>query len=287
MVMLRSRTVSYNTLYTDPFNLFTTQGQFDITIPADWDNSSFSPTFDINVTGGIVCPGDSPLGLYMLAKFEFATVNGGSIITAPTSSDGFAYLPGAVTNTWGTASSDPITTAGIDQPFSTISLGPNEISGQNDVLIDGAAYGFPGDGFVTGAFLPSIQGPCGWVPNINSTQAGAGVKLVAGQTASMYVSIYLDIGDDTFPDREAYGVIQSISYTYKGTTVEVPLSSVHVGFGGGGPVLPYPPSRYSDTPIDFNPLRPVEAVLPPTSFSGQDLFLDGVVAVQRTQGHIF
>jgi hypothetical protein len=279
MAYLRSPTITYTTQNTAPFNLYTAQGQFDITIPADWDNTVFSPTLDINVVGGIVCPGDPPLGLNMLVKFEFATVDGGSIITAATSPDGFSYLPGAVTNVWGTASSSPITTAGLDQTFSTISISPNEISGGNDVLIDGTAYGFPGDGFGTGfAPVPSaIQGPIGWVPNIYQTNADAGVKLVAGQTATLGVTIYFTIDDNTFPDREAYGAIQSISYTYNGTTVSVPITSVYVGFGGGGPVLPYPPAEYDNTPIDFNPLRLVEATVPPIAYSGQDLFLEGVV----------
>jgi hypothetical protein len=276
MAYLRGPTVSYN-IQNGDFNLYTAVGQVDITVPADWDNTSSFDPWTFSVTGGWVLGDEAPDGLYAFIQMSFVTVDGGSAITADVSSDGLGYLPGAVVRYWGTFSMlETWETAGLDQT-GTLSFDPTQASSQNATLIDGTAYGFPGDGFVDNAAISPIQGPIGWAPSIINAGASTGPKLQAGQTVTLGLSLYGSVDNDTFPDRTAWAALQSITATYKGTSVEIPITDVWVGFGGGGPVSPYPSSVNPDAPYDFNALRAVNTSVPPESTFSQDLFLEGVV----------
>ncbi len=289
MSYLRGPTVSYN-IQDANFNLYTSIGGVDLTVPADWDNTDSGDQWEFTFTGGVIVPGDEPLGLFAFVQINFDTVDGGSLISAGISPDGLALLPGATVRQWGTyATAETWEIAGLDQ-VGTIGFDPTTASTNNDVLIDGAPQGFPGDGMVDNGGIYPIQGPIGWAPAIAvaGVSPPAGAKLVAGQTVTVGLSLWFSVDDNTFPDRLAYGVLQTITATYKGTSVVVPITDVVVGFGDGGSVSPYPAIANPDTPYLFNAARPVSFSAPPESTFSQDLYLEGALpATQRTQGHIF
>lgn len=286
--MLRSRSVSFND--TDGnFTLFTTVGFCDVTIPADYDSGGSEPIIFV-LTGGLLADGTAPDTFDGSLELGMFTVDGGSLLTATVSPDGFGLLPAARVVTFGLGGFSPEwDTLGLGQVTNPYGIGGFFPAGGNQrgaVLVDGASQGFPGTGFKHNVsdFAP-WTGPIGWTPDcdkVGNEVAANTEYLQPGQVATLFLQMFVESTDEANPDRKLYGLVEGLTMSYNGTTVDIDVDAFKVGFAAGGSFTAVPSGTFG-TPV-FNPLRTVEAILPNLSDPNQDFYLTEVATARRPAG---
>lgn len=275
---LRTLSVSINSQNANPDLFQTGHGWVDFVVPANFDNTSVDP-MTITFVGGILADGPSPNSCDGEISMRLQTINGGSILTAPLSADKLGFQVGATYLDFlsgGPRRTFIINGFGLNQA-GTIDFAGTKTNDSGALLQDGAAQGFPGDGMrhdVT--FNPPIIGPMGWYPDLgyNGGVEIQNQKLNAGQTVTMQIDFFAESDDFAHPDRLVYGVIQTITVSYRGTDYDVPIRNVRVGWAVGGAVSPYPPGTFTVPPYAFNPRRVVVPIVPPIASPFQDFFLE-------------
>ena len=274
---IRGPSVSVNNLAAN-FDLFNTLGFFDFVLPADWDNSPAGGSLDIEIIGGVLADdGVAPPGgtFDVFCQWWLDTVNGGSWIGGALSASGNGFAVGAVGREWfgqGLATSFGYGLGQTDTGF----YSTDNVSVVSTTYKDATPLGYPGDSYADPAGPGGDSGPPGWFPPVGTASFNDGTPqalLSAGQTVTIALYLFTDNTNVGDPDHTIFGAVQEINLIYNGTTYNIPITSVQVGWNNGDNYMSFD-NGVDDIEVFPNPRRTVEPAAPPILHPQQQAWID-------------
>lgn len=219
-----------------PFAFVNSQGKAIFNMPPGYAQDAFHIEADGGILAGV--PGEFPSSVDVIVGFDIVTMDNAPPDSLPLSNSGYSWKPGRQVKIWGSVSGD-FFTEGTNQTISKV-IPANSQS--DNVLIDGGGHNpnLPGEG---GLILGGLYfQPNGWNPDftVSGTTSGP-YQLAAGQACELFFFFQSLPNDAVHPTWTVVPYLTALRVVTNAGTVNIPLSSIHGGFGAGSAGLPWPP----------------------------------------------